>query len=422
MTDVVEIGEAPQVADDEDTVDFQWLASQLKGPDGEICENVEVMVDHPMGGLSGASLRFLIATFEGNKKTSYVYKSTTSATLQRAKSAGLPREAFFYAEFSELIKECVSLPFTPYIYGNMTTGAKTIVMEDLSVGCVQSGYFFGAGSPLNWGKDPDQLVAASKPSDCNLLVTAETVSRSAFHQAAKLHAIYWMDDNLLQSQYGRYLRSWSWIQGKGEETFMASQNLARGMWKRTKDKISTGSSTVLWSPDAIALMDASLGKIDWKNHVENMIHRQWTFVHGDFHPGNIMWRWTSGNAGGESVLVDWEMVGLGSGPQDLAQYMISHSTPEFRSGVENKLLKEYYDELIASVKARQRNPVDLSETYTFENCKADYIAGGIERWVWLLAVLSGICPDPMVQYFHNQFHAFAKSHGVNTDTIGMPRV
>lgn len=41
----------------------------------------------------------------------------------------------------------------------METGEKIIIMEDLSLKGIQSGYFFGPGSPLNWGKDLTVLLS-----------------------------------------------------------------------------------------------------------------------------------------------------------------------------------------------------------------------------------------------------------------------
>lgn len=44
--------------------------------------------------------------------------------------------------------------------------------------------------------------------------------------------------------------------------------------------------------------------------------------------------------------LDWEMVGLGSGPQEVAQYVISHMEPSTRRECEKELLDAYYDQLI----------------------------------------------------------------------------
>jgi hypothetical protein len=114
------------------------------------------------------------------------------------------------------------------------------------------------------------------------------------------------------------------------------------------------------------------------------------------------------------VVLDWEAVGLGSGLQDLSQYLISHMAPATRRTCEDRLVREYYRELMAGgVHA---------EDYPFTQCWADYVAGGSERWVWLMALLSGMCPDALNQYFQDQVAAFLHDHVITPTSIGMPRV
>jgi thiamine kinase-like enzyme len=93
-------------------------------------------------------------------------------------------------------------------------------------------------------------------------------------------------------------------------------------------KISDGKSGVKWDPLLVACLDASFAKISWDVFQDNIKSTAWTLAHGDFHPANMMWD----NAASRLVLLDWEVVGLGSGPQDLAQFLISHmdkSVPPF---------------------------------------------------------------------------------------------
>lgn len=64
---------------------------------------------------------------------------------------GHPREACFYNTFADQLSERgFSLPSTLYSFGDMSTGEKTILLQDLS-NCVQSGYFYGPVSPHNFG-------------------------------------------------------------------------------------------------------------------------------------------------------------------------------------------------------------------------------------------------------------------------------
>ncbi len=61
-------------------------------------------------------------------------------------------------------------------------------------------------------------------------------------------------------------------------------------------------------------------------------------------------------------------------------------------------------------------------SYSRDQCFRDYISGGIGRWVWLLALLSGMCPDDWVQFFHDQVLAFILDHNITPENIVMPRV
>jgi hypothetical protein len=147
--------------------------------------------------------------------------------------------------------------------------------------------------------------------------------------------------------------------------------------------------------------------------------------------------------GERSIVIDWEMVGIGiallellycyglisqlisgSGPQDVAQYLISHASDSDRLKHERTLVEEYYACLTGSPKywTTATTSEVCSEKYSWEDCWRDYIEGGSERWVWLLALLSGMCPDPMVQYFQDQLASFIISHNITPASIGMPRV
>lgn len=140
-------------------------------------------------------------------------------------------------------------------------------------------------------------------------------------------------------------------------------------------------------------------------------------VHGDFHPANMMWKpipsYDKTKASGLIYFLDWEMVGIGSGPQDLAQFFISHVSSETRRICELKLLREYYEAL---------NETITNDRFSWEDCKRDYSHGGAERWIWLLPLLAEMCPDKMVQFFHDQLQQFLEDHNLNASNIGMPRV
>ena len=128
--------------------------------------------------------------------------------------------------------------------------------------------------------------------------------------------------------------------------------------------------------------------------------KRWTLVQGDCHPGNVLI-----NKHGDSRLIDFEMVGLGSGAQDLGQFMISHTTPKERRDIEKKVIKDYHNEL--SERLQKRGVNDAGD---FDACWREYIDGGAGRWLWFVPYLADICPPEVANFFIAQTDAFLRDH------------
>ena len=116
-------------------------------------------------------------------------------------------------------------------------------------------------------------------------------------------------------------------------------------------------------------------------------------------------------------MIDFEAVGMGgnyNGPAECAQMLISHMAPEVRRGCEDRLLRTYYTKLTGVTAG--------TNEYTMAQCKADYVAYGTAKWIWLLGVLSGMTgiPDFMKQAWNDQLSAFVKDHGITPETVLMP--
>lgn len=192
---------------------FEWLHESILRKTGQTPSEIRLEDFSGMGGLSGAAMRRLVVTFSDGTERTFVYKTILPAGQSRSKDLGLPREAFFYEHLAPtLAMHGVPMPSVIFVHGNMNTGEKTIILEDLSSSCVQSGYFFGPGSPLNWGKDLNALIAANRPAGSiqQQNISMEKIAQAAFRRAASLHATYWMDRGLLQH---KWLRSQGWLQG-----------------------------------------------------------------------------------------------------------------------------------------------------------------------------------------------------------------
>jgi hypothetical protein len=139
---------------------------------------------------------------------------------------GLAREGLFYQQLAPILVESGHALVAKTLYANadIPSGRKLIIMEDLS-SAIQAGYFFGPGSPHNWSKDLEALVARGGG------VTAVEMSEKAFKIAAHLHATFWGSAELVKHAW---LKGSDWVVGTGKESFDASQKQVLDMWAATK--------------------------------------------------------------------------------------------------------------------------------------------------------------------------------------------
>lgn len=395
---------------DEDTwnpLNPAWLGAQLGRPVFEVVR--EDMVG--AGGFHAEMFRILVRFSEGGSAT-YVVKSTGPSDMRKA--MGLAREALFYRQLAPVLVARLGgrvrlLPHVVCAHGSMATGRKLIVMEDLSAS-VQSGYFFGPGSPHNWDND---LGALTHGWD----LSPEAVTTMAFQSAARMHAAFWQDNSLLEYEW---LRGSQWLRGEGQAAWTDALEVAASAWARAKakwDQLESGSCepVVVYDPLVVQCIDASFAKASWTGFQEEVQARPWTLAHGDFHPANMMVQ--KSLDGGEFGIctVDFEVIGLGSGPQDLGQYMISHCPPDVRASIERAAVEAYCAGLA-------RFNASIATSMPVEAAWLEYVNGGAGRWMWMLPVLVDMCPPKMVQFFHDQVRAFLRTHGVSAKNVPMPRV
>lgn len=337
-----------------------------------------------------------------------------AANQPLSRQLGLPREAIFYTEMTKEISD-FDTAHTYYAYGNMETGVKAVLMAQLDA--VDSACFFGPGesasgwpgNPNGWGKDLPAIAArAGSPPP-----PAADVAAATFQAIAKVHAKFWRSSAVLSCTW---LRGASWVAGEGRDAWEASQGMARGMWEKTKESISAGNS-ITWDATVLETMHAAVAGISWEKQLERLnTEGPYTLVHGDFWPGNVMWMCGGDEQRRQQVaLIDWEMAGIGSGPQDLGQYMISNMEPAARRECEERVVRAYYDELV-------RGGVS-SDAFSWEACWHEYKIGGVERWLWFLCYF-GSAGEQMkgwTQFFHDQIADFMKDHDLTHKDFVQPR-
>ncbi len=384
----------------------------------------------------------------------------TPKGFQMSRSLGLAREALFCKHLApkmNKVKELTSIPTIYYAHGDMETGKKIVLMEDLSSSSpryVDSGILFGPGNPNNWKRDlngmitkeygndhkdtcgdTDIKVASSDQKAHRSPPSGEKVAHITFKAIARVHARFWTDASLINED-SSWLRGSNWIQGQGEDAWNASQGYIRGIYEGgIDDKLES------WDPLVKATLDHAMAGISWQAQLERLNtgeHCNWTLVHGDFWPGNVLISTdvtsdnnnndnddapssTVNNEGLDETrslrILDWEMVGIGSGPQDLGQYILSNMSIEERRGCEERIVRGYWEELV-------RNGVD-SHSFPWEECWREYRIGGVERFLWFLVHFCGQ-PDgsPLLkwgQFFHDQIAAFLKDHDLKPTDFTQPR-
>ena len=136
-----------------------------------------------------------------------------------------------------------------------------------------------------------------------------------------------------------------------------------------------------------------------------------TFVHGDFHPGNIMWLPNDPKC--RVRFLDWEVVGLDYGPQELGQYVISHvNMSKYGADVQKQWVEAYYNELVAI------NP-GIRDGCSFDACFSNYVNGGMRKWLIMLTKISTI-DEKIFKFFADQVETFRKLHDVRPLNVCYP--
>jgi len=421
---------------DDSHLDAAWLCSKSDAISSTSSNVVVSVQDISNQGRLGSTPQqggtLLLTLVEGNDETKnkkkLVLKQIPESQAALSRQLGLAREALFYEQLApHLWKDdsSSSLPRIYYAYGDLETGEKCIVMEHLaSSNWVDSGIFFGPGNPNNWSRNlPQQLQAAYGDQP---VPTAADVAKATFQAMAQTHAAFWRNNLLLDPSHN-WLRGHAWLQGRGREWWEAAQALIQGIWKeyttatiKPNEEDATPTTYIKWDTTVRQAVETAVRGISWQAQQDRLrVDGRWTLVHGDFWPGNVMWNVKQDSNSNISNnnrlrLLDWEMVGLGSGPQDLGQYVLSNFDPVERRACERDLVQTYYNELVrCGVK---------DDEQLWDYVWSEYKVGGVERWLWFLIYFVG---QPgmtdWAQFFHDQIAAFMNDHSMTAVDITQPR-
>lgn len=423
----------------------EWLSRVF----GTQVERVSRLDHRKLGGLS-SRFGFFHIEFAGNAAPIDVaLKTVPEANLPRSRTLGNAREGqrtpgwpldrmaavllltcalaslcmatgLFYQHLASMLKDAGVL-HAHAAFGCMKSGESLVLMACCR-GAVPSGVHFGPGNPNNWG-------VALPAAGCGLDV--QSLSAEIFRLYARLHAAHWNATDGLRLM--PWLRGADWADGCGQATWEAAMAMAADAWVALGTARRDGTTAIEWDPHLVACLDVSFAKAVWVNFLAEQAARPLTLVHGDCHPHNVLLlpeasgdagKGNAGKGNGADLrrrlrLIDFEMVGVGSGPQELGQFIISHMEPALRRATEHGLVCTYHAELTASLRA---NGLEAeAEGYTLEACWKEYVAGGVGRWAWFVAYLAHAMPN-LGQFFHDQLAAFLHDHVSDPAQAPMPRV
>ena len=420
------------------TIDVAWLGRAL----GRDVESAAFRAQDKMGGMSGV-IKYLDVAFVDGTTQHLVVKLAPQQLPESRVFLGVAREAFFYAELAPALGDYVGN--AAYTWGDLASGDMLLLLHEHE-DAVPAGLFYGRGNPNNWKLSESSIVtlgtAVGSP-------TAVECSAACFSIYAKLHAAHWNDRVLLRSKM--WLRGSDWLLlHEGRSAWEACQAMAAGGWASAKATIAAGTGTLRWDPHVIACLDASLAQVSWDAFIAQAAARPFALVQGDAHPHNALWvsgaapagaagaassppesdsaaddvvkeRPPGGAVGRRLVLIDFEMIGVGSPAQELGQFMISHTAPALRRASERELIADYHAEIAALLRAKGLDAE--AEDFTLDACWAEYVAGGAARWMWFVAAMvTWGLPPKAHQFFHDQLAGFLRDHVPDPAKCEMPRV
>ncbi|KAL3686140.1 hypothetical protein R1sor_004162 [Riccia sorocarpa] len=314
----------------EDPSNTEWIQSVLRNKFTHLPPIVDI--HESSQALNGGGLVGLLYSVElayGKRDSSAGYprsivvkqgKGHFQARLY-ARYSGSAREAIFYQTL--VPKHGILLSCVPEIYysrGDLRSGECIIVMEDLKDEVVPSGHLLGNQC---WGEVPIPIELE--------MVSQDEVLRTIFMKMADIHVHFWRSRTLLMHDW---LKGVSWRKGVGKLSWEVAMCNMRNRWSRLRDKS-------VFTPLLRDTIDGLLERTSWSrwqklNDITSP-DTPFTLVHGDFHANNILFRIE--NREPRTVFVDWSEVGIGCPFTELAQFMISNATIEFRRAHERDLWK-----------------------------------------------------------------------------------
>lgn len=132
--------------------------------------------------------------------------------------------------------------------------------------------------------------------------------------------------------------------------------------------------------------------------------------HKDAHPGNYVFDPKKNQV----CVIDLELTGLGSGPMDLAVFMVVRSDPVWRRKYEKEIVEAYYEALIE--KGAEHGRV-TRETYPIEKCWKDYALYGFAKLMMYITQLPSALGHHVIDDLEKSVNSFIEDHGITPENV-----
>ena len=306
---------APKLVDDPDLVTPAWLTDVLRhgGAIGDDARVVAFTASYIGTGQVGANVRYAL-TYDGPPgPPTIVAKFSSRDALSAATGVATltyETEVAFYNELASTVD--ISRPHFYYAELEHGTANVVLVMEDLAP-----------------GEQGDQIAG------CDV-----DAARLAVEEAAKLHGPRWGDPTL-----GNIV----WLDRSSRSGDMAT--MLPSVWNSFADRYRSTLHpvTLAAGPELVSLLPQMMSYTPAAR----------TPIHYDYRLDNMLF-------GGPRplVVVDWQTVQLGMGPQDVAYFLGNAFEPEVRRSSEHALVEGYHRALVDDYAV---------DDYPFDQCWSDYV-------------------------------------------------
>jgi hypothetical protein len=305
----------PELVADPDHVTAAWLTRVLQygGAIADYTRVVEFHASYIGTGQVGANVRYALK-YEGEPGPPTIVAKYSSRDAQSAATGvatlTYETEVAFYNELASTVD--ISRPHCYFADLDHGTADVVLVMEDLAP-----------------GEQGDQIAG------CDIDTAAIAVD-----EAAKLHGPRWGDPKLAELQ---------WLNRSTQSGGMAA--MLPAVWEAFVDRYRSTLHEVT--------LDAGRELIALLPQLASYTPAALTPIHYDYRLDNMLF-------GGPRpvVVVDWQTVQLGMGPQDVAYFLGNAFEPEVRRSCERTLLERYHRALVDDYGV---------DDYPLDLCWSDYM-------------------------------------------------